>query len=528
MLICGRAPFPAGLAPEVTRGLAGVVAARLAVNGGIRVVYPFLPVLAHGLGMSFEVLALLIATRSMAGVAGPVLARITPLHRQRALMITSELVVASGCLLIAAAPAAPATIRTAVVGVGFLATGLARPLFDLPMQTWVSTHVPAAERGRALGVTELGWALSLAATVPLAGVLIDHAGWRSLFVLVAAMAAAGIVALLLMLPGDGAPTRAHAMPLARGTTARTWTFTGLAICAGAALAVAASETVLVVYGEWLAQDFGMSVTQIGASTLLIVTAELVGEGLVVTVSDRVGLWRTLFSALAVSAAAYSTLGLAGDHISVAIAAISGLFVALEVTVIMLIAIASTVVQRTQDRARLLGGVMAATACGNAVGAALAPLLFARGGIALSGMASACAIAVAAAVLWSGSQQRARRLRADGDDSAVRPQGRAAIPEGDPRPEIRRTPDAPGVSSSIRSAHGERRAGWSPRHDVAAAGGARDATATELVMDAAVPGDRPVHGPRGAGEVVHAAPSPSPGRGPPNCCDAGLAPCGAVT
>lgn len=98
------------------------------------------------------------------------------------------------------------------------------------MQTWVSANVPAAVRGRALGVTELGWALSLAVTV--------------------------------------------------------------------ALAVAAGESVLIVYGRWLTTDFNLSVAQIGVSTLAIVAAELCGEGLVVVVADHLGLCRTLFSALA--------------------------------------------------------------------------------------------------------------------------------------------------------------------------------------------------------------------------------------
>ena len=397
----------AGLASPVTRGLAGIVVARLAINGGIRVVYPFLPVIAHGLGVSLQVLALLIASRSLAGIAGPVIARIVSPCRQRALMLRSQLVVISGCLLIAASAATPVAIRITVAGVGFVATGLARPLFDLPMQTWVSAHVPAADRGRALGVTELGWALSLAATVPVAGVLIEQVGWHSPFLLVAGMAGAGVLALVLTVPRDGGEATTQALSggsVARTMVARTWEMpTGLAVCAGAGLAVAAGESVLVVYGEWLTQDFGMSVAQIGASTLLIVAAELIGEGLVVTVSDRIGLRRTLFSALLVSATTYVALGLIGHRVGLAVAVISTLFIAFEVTVVVLIAFASIVVHRSRDRARLLGALMAAVACGNAVGAVLAPLMFAQGGIGFAGAASACTAAAAAAFLWLGSR-----------------------------------------------------------------------------------------------------------------------------
>ena len=406
----------AGLSPAIVRGLTGIVVARLSVNGGIRVVYPFLPAIAHGLGVSFEVLAVLVASRSLAGLAGPVLARTVPADRQRAFMVASQAMVLVGSLLIASAAIAPTSLRTMVAGVGFLTTGVARPMFDLPMQTWVSGHVAPADRGRALGVTELGWALSLAATVPVAGVLIERIGWHSPFVLVAAMAATGMVALLVAVPADAAGARRPALvaapadgarartplPLRRGVAQR-WTSASMAMCGGAALAVAAGESVLVVYGEWLSRDFGMSIAQIGASTLLIVAAELIGEGLVVTLSDRVGLARTLFSALLVSATAYGALGMIGGHVTLAVAAIGTLFIAFEVTVVVLIAFASTVVHRTPERARLLGALMAAVACGNAAGAVLAPVIFALGGIALSGVAAACTVAVAAALLWRGAQ-----------------------------------------------------------------------------------------------------------------------------
>jgi hypothetical protein len=51
---------------------------------------------------------------------------------------------------------------------------------------------------------------------------------------------------------------------------------GISLEVIAGLAVAAGESVFVVYGEWLTRDFGMSVARIGASTLLIVAGELAG------------------------------------------------------------------------------------------------------------------------------------------------------------------------------------------------------------------------------------------------------------
>jgi predicted MFS family arabinose efflux permease len=426
------------------RGLVAIVVARLAVNGGIRVVYPFVTVIAAGLGMSVHGLALLVASRALAGLAGPALARLVSPTRRRGLMLASELLVAVGCVLIVTSVSAPAPVRTLLVALGFIATGLARPLFDLPMQTWIRAHVGVADRGRALGLTELGWALSLAVTVPVAGVLIERTDWRSPFLLVVAMAAAGAVALVLTVPTDdpdgvppdgdiGSVTPARLPRLRRVPTA-------VAIGVGTALAVAAAESLLMVHGTWLTTDFGMTVSQVGASTMFIVAAELLGAGVVIALADRVGLERTLFRALLASAVVYAGLGLVGNRIGPALAATGVLFVAFEVTIVVLIALATV---STDDRAGLLGTLMAAVACGNAAGAFAGPLLFAQGGIALSGGVSAAAAAAAVAVLWRAGAvgSRVARQRASRGNE---PRHRAA-PAGHRPPD---TPVARGTRSNV--------------------------------------------------------------------------------
>jgi predicted MFS family arabinose efflux permease len=389
--------------------LAGIVLARLAVNGGIRVVYPFLPVIAHGLGAPLQVVTMLVASRSLAGLVGPLVARLAPPHRQRTLMQLGLAIVFAGCMLIAWSAATPVGVRLAVAGAGFIATGLARPLFDLAAQTWVSAHVPAATRGRALGVIEMGWGLSLAATVPVAGLLIERMGWPGPFLLVAAMAAAGLIVIEVTVRPDDrhtSPRRVAARPtVTRSTTQLRRIPHVWMLCIGTGLAVAAGEAFLVVYGEWLS-DIGLSVAQIGASTLFIVTAELLGEGLVVAVADRVGLRRMLSSALLTLAVTYAALGAIND-VSVAIAAISLLFVAFEIAVVTAIAFASTLTPSRSERARLMGALLAAMACGNVVGAALGSMAFGPGGVTLVGRLSACAVVVAMPLLLVCGRRRRR-------------------------------------------------------------------------------------------------------------------------
>ena len=60
-------------------------------------------------------------------------------------------------------------------------------------------------RGLALGITQVGIGLAAALVPPLVATQIDSGGWRSGFVLLAALAAAGIVPVALGLPGKAKP-----------------------------------------------------------------------------------------------------------------------------------------------------------------------------------------------------------------------------------------------------------------------------------------------------------------------------------
>lgn len=185
----------------------------------------------------------------------------------------------------------------------------------------------------------------------------------------------------------------------------------VAVCVAAGLAVAAGESLLVIHGVWLAADFGLSVSQIGAFIGVIVVAELAGEGLAIAIVDRLGHVRTVLGALLLSAAAYAALGVVGHHIGVALIALGVRFVALEVTIVALTAVASTIVDAERDAVGVLGSLMAVVASANAVGAVVGPVLFSLGGIGLSGAVSACAVTAAAGFLWwAGDPTPARVAR----------------------------------------------------------------------------------------------------------------------
>lgn len=369
------------LRTEVRAALVAVLLARTAVNGGYRIVYPFLPEIARGLGTSLGVMGVLLAVRAAAGLAAPLIPRISERVGRRAVMLAGIAATALGSLALAGAPG------IGMAALAFAVIGWSKPAFDVPMQGWFGQRVPYARRGRALGITELSWALSLTLAFP-AGFLIAATSWRSPFLLVVGLALLGGVAVSRLM-ADDRPAEVVRQPL-RLTRP-------LVAVLGVVLAFRmAAELLFVVYGSWLEDDFGMTVGAIGTFTLLVVAAELAGEGAVAAFSDRVGLKRSVLIGLLGSAAVYASLGAIGSSLPLAMVAVVGWFLLFEVSIVATIPLVTELGGAARDR---LLSLMAAVAVGSGgLAALIAPWVYATGGIALSGLVAAGCVLAAAAVL----------------------------------------------------------------------------------------------------------------------------------
>lgn len=372
---------PGRVSGEVGAALAAVLVARTAVNGGVRVVYPFLPEIERGLGVAAETLGVVIALRAVAGLAAPVVPRVAERFGRRALMLTGVGATALGCLLVTGAPA------FGVAAAGIVLCGLAKPQFDVSMQGWFGARVPYARRGRVLGITELTWALGLALTVP-AGALIALTSWQAPFALVLVVAAAGFVAVGRLIAPDRPATRVR-RPL-RLSRAH------LAILAVMVLFRFALEIVFLSYGRWLETDFGLSVAAIGVFTLVVVASELAGEGAVAAFSDRVGLRRSVLAGLVGCAAAYTAIGFVRGWLAAAVVVVVVWFVASEITIVAAIPFVSELAVESRDR--LLSLLVATNAMAAALAALVAARLFAAVGIAGVGLVAAVCVTVAAGLL----------------------------------------------------------------------------------------------------------------------------------
>ena len=132
---------------NVRTSLGFLSAERLVMNTAYRFVYPFLPVIARGLGVPLEQAALLVSARYMAGLATPAVARVVGRgERRRRLIFTGMLLFVAGC--------AVTVLTNAYVGalLGFALLGIAKPVFDVSSQAYVSDRVAYERRARYLQV----------------------------------------------------------------------------------------------------------------------------------------------------------------------------------------------------------------------------------------------------------------------------------------------------------------------------------------------------------------------------------------
>lgn len=359
------------------RALVATFVARTAANAGLRMVYPFLPALARGLGITPGQLSAVIAMRSLGGFGTPVVARLAERHGRRSIMLVAMTAVTVGCLFVV-------TGGFALAAAGIVVVGFAKYAFDISMQSWFGDRVPYMERGRVFGITELTWATSLVVAAPASGFLIAATDWRAPFVLVALLSLAGLGAIARGV----APDRpAEHRPVRLEVSGRL-----LRVVAIVVLFIASSEVVFILYGQWLEGSFGLSVAGIGTFTLLIAVGELSGEGAVAAFSDRIGLKRMWLGGLLVTSVAYFSFGLVGSSLVMAMIVVVVWISAFEVTIVSAIPFIS---ELSPARDRILSMMQVSISSGRALGAIVAQPLFRSGGIELAtAVAGACVLAAA--------------------------------------------------------------------------------------------------------------------------------------
>ena len=353
------------------------VATRIVLHTMFRMVYPFLPVFSRGLGVDLRVLSLALSIRSVAGLFGSFLAFIADSRGRKTGMLFGLGLFTAGAALMALWPAYPTFVITLVL------TILGNFMFVPSMQAYLGDRVAYHRRGLALALTEFGWSLSFIIGVPLVGFLIARWGWIAPFPVLSGMGLLALLLLAWLLPRDPAPDADR--PSVWDNLQRVLSYSpALAGIAMGLLFSSANEVVNVVFGVWMENSFGLKIAALGAASAVIGVSELGGESLVGALSDRLGKARSVAAGLVLNCLAALALPWLGQSVSGALVGLFLFYITFEITVVSSIPMMTEVLPAA--RATLIATFIGATSLGRALGAFLAPTIFAFG-IFSSGLAA---------------------------------------------------------------------------------------------------------------------------------------------
>lgn len=362
---------------------------RLFLNTGLRMTYPFLPAFARGVSMSLTAVSHLVALRAFTTFLSPFFGPLSERFGRRPVMSLAMLLFALGALVVVIWPSYWA------LGVTLSVMSLAKVIFDPAMQAYLGDTIPYRARGKALAVTEFGWAGSFLVGAPLVGVAIQRQGWPAPFFW---LALSGLVMALLVwrvLPAAGGGARPHVSLWAAfqllGRRPVIW-----ATMLYVMLVMSANELILIVYGDWMESGFGLSLATLGLAAGVIGTAEIIGEIFAGWSVDRFGKRPVIIVTGLLNVAMYLIIPYTGYSLSAALASLFALFLFFEITVVGGIPLLTEIVP--DARAVVLSMSMAASGLGRAAGAWLGPLIWRQAGLEGTGLAGAICMLAAILIL----------------------------------------------------------------------------------------------------------------------------------
>jgi predicted MFS family arabinose efflux permease len=374
-------------------------AGRLLINTAHRMTSPFLPVIARGLNISLEDAGTLVAVRSAAAVATPFIITAGRKRQRRRVIQLGLAMFVTGALVTAATNAYAGAL------VGFATMGLAKSVYDVSGQAYLSDRTPYSRRARYLALFEVTWAGAFLIGAPAIGLIIQQWGWRAAFYVVGTLAAAAVIAVQRVVradePGEGERGR---LVMDRS---------GLALIIAAGLFSGAAESVSVVLGAWFEDSFAIAVGAIAGLSALLGLFELAGSSLTALITDRLGKKRAVLLGLSTGAVCYIAMGLNQDSLIFGIGSAAVGFAAFEFTIVSTYPLASEVVPNA--RARYLAWLVVSLNAGRTVAAFFGTRLFVSSGFRANAFTAAAVNALAIGILaWFVVERPAQPVAASSD------------------------------------------------------------------------------------------------------------------
>lgn len=387
---------------DFDKQLAIIFLSRTALNTAHRIIYPFLPSLARGLGISFAAASQLVTLRVMANMTAPLLGPLSDRYgRRRFMEIALVIFIVASALL-----AGVGTLGAAALA--FIGYGVAKAMFDPAVHAYVGDMVPYAERGRAIGIVEFSWAGAWLLGVPASGILIERFGWQAPWGALIVLGVLGAWLVHLGLPAahvDEANNSRYQSDHAVADLLHTWRSlirrrnVVILLLVGSLLTFSI-EVPFIVYGAWLEDTFGLQLSTLGLASAVVGIAEAVAEFGTAVITDRLGKERSVLAGM---------LGLAGSLVLLPWLPGYGLAAALGGVVLMmltfefgLVSLLSLATEVAPDaRAALLSFVVTAFSLGRLIGGPLSGWLWKlHPNIAYqAGLGIVCSLVASALLMW---------------------------------------------------------------------------------------------------------------------------------
>ena len=374
-----------------------VVFCRLVLSTARRFAYPFAPVLSRELGVSLTAITSLIAVNWSTSLLGIVFGPVADRYGYRKMMIIGLVLLAAGMLAGGFFP------FYGIMIIALFLAGMGKIVYDPAVQAYIGERVPYRRRAMAIGFIEISWAGSTLVGIPIIAFLIDKVGWRSPFFAMGIMGLLGAFGMAGLFPKTekSGSRPAPAIPLKKMMQILAKDKASLGAIFYVFFFSTAIDNLFVVYGAWLEKAFQVGIVALGLGTSVIGAAELVGEIMVATISDRFGLKRVVNLGVGCCILSYSLLPFVSQSFYTALAALFVHFLLFEFTIISSVALCTEL--RPDMRATIIAGYFAAAGLGRIVGALIGGPIWLAGGIVLTAMVSAALTVLALGSLRWGLQ-----------------------------------------------------------------------------------------------------------------------------
>jgi len=343
--------------------------ARTIINTNYRMVYPFLPVFARQLGVEPASLAMALSVRSFLGVFGPFLATVADTHDRKTGILLGMGLFTAGSGVVGIFP----NFWGFVAGTSLVLLG--NGVFIPSLNAYLGDNVPFEKRGRVLAITELSWALAFIGGIPLVGLLLESYVWITPFFIFTGIGTFFFLLFAWLLPANRIrSTKENNIKQNFGRILQSWP--ALSGLLAGILFTGANETVNLIFGVWIEDQFGLDFTALTIASVVIGVSELGGEVFSAVWLDAIGKRRVIWIFLGLNSLAALLLPLTNGVLGWAFAGLGFFYISFEIILVSTLTLMSEVVPSA--RATMIAATVAGFSLGRMLGDLIAPGLYGIG------------------------------------------------------------------------------------------------------------------------------------------------------